>query len=250
MSNARNIAVAAEALDKEGLQYLWSKIKATFRSKTEPAWGMNMCYVMPAQVEPTIGTEIEVAQHAFIEPPVVGSLLFGIVIYQDKWYLTKGTTGLFNDNNSSYKVAWDIIKEVGSGNLAEVSWDDISNKPDLVLQSAFDAFKTENEAALAARPTTNDMNTAISTAVSSVYKYKGTVATFEDLPTQNPGDESTYVPVNGDVYNVESDDMNYAWVAAESETGGGHWDPLGGSFSITPISNAEIDAIVNGTTGA
>lgn len=244
MNDKRTVAVASEALDKEGLQYLWNKIKATFRGKTDPAWGMNMCYVMPAPAEPTIGTEIEVAQHAFIEPPVVGGLLFGIVIYQDKWYLTKGASGLFNDVNSSYKVAWDIIKQVGSGEggSGEVSWDDILNKPDLVLQSVFDAFKTETETALAARPTTSDMNAAINVAVASVYKYKGTVATYDDLPTTDVA--------GGWVYNVETDDMNYAWVVNSEEENGGHWDPLGTTFSITPITNAEIDAIVSGTTGA
>lgn len=79
-----------------------------------------------------------------------------------------------------------------------VTWDDVANKPDL----------------------------------SSVYNYKGSVATFGDLPTEN-------VSV-GDVYDVQTDDMNYAWTGTK-------WDQLGSTFTITSITNAEIDAIVTGS---
>ena len=40
----------------------------------------------------------------------------------------------------------------------------------------------------------------------------------------------------GDVWNVEATGMNYAWT-------GEVWDPLGESFEIEAITNAEIDAI-------
>jgi hypothetical protein len=61
-----------------------------------------------------------------------------------------------------------------------------------------------------------------------MYKYKGSVATVSDLPSS---DNTT-----GDVYNVESTGMNYAW-------NGSAWDALGETFSITAITNAEIDTI-------
>lgn len=64
--------------------------------------------------------------------------------------------------------------------------------------------------------------------IVNVYIYKGSKPTFEELPTQNN--------VVGDVWNVESNNMNYAW------TGTG-WDPLGSILEITPITNAEIDAL-------
>lgn len=54
--------------------------------------------------------------------------------------------------------------------------------------------------------------------VSSVYKYKGTVATYSALP-------STGLTI-GDVYNVESDGSNYAWV-------GTTWDKLGGDIDLS-----------------
>ena len=51
--------------------------------------------------------------------------------------------------------------------------------------------------------------------ISGVYHYKGSVATYEDLPTEN-------VEV-GDVYDVTDTGMNYAWTLDG-------WDALGNSF--------------------
>ena len=67
--------------------------------------------------------------------------------------------------------------------------------------------------------------------LTCVYKYKGSVATVAELPA---ADNET-----GDVWNVESTDMNYGWT-------GSAWDPLGQIFDIEAITAAEIDAIVNG----
>lgn len=73
-------------------------------------------------------------------------------------------------------------------------------------------------------------NYALKSDISTMYKYKGSVATFDDLP-------ASATVTNGDVYNVETDGMNYAW-------NGTAWDALGGSVQIDAITNAEIDAIV------
>ena len=76
------------------------------------------------------------------------------------------------------------------------------------------------------------------TAVTSVYRFKGSVNTVADLPAA--GTEGLTV---GDVYNVKQaidgnsgeDGVNYAW------TGTG-WDSLGGILSV--------ESVLNGTTGA
>lgn len=85
--------------------------------------------------------------------------------------------------------------------------------------------------ALAAKldSTTAESTYAKKTDISGVYKFKGSVATYSALP-------STGVSA-GDVYNVEADDMNYAWT-------GEAWDPLGSLFSIESITNSEIDTIL------
>lgn len=60
--------------------------------------------------------------------------------------------------------------------------------------------------------------TEIDTKLSSVYKYKGSVAQYLDLPTQNN--------VVGDVWNVSSNGMNYAW-------DGSTWDNLGATVDLS-----------------
>lgn len=77
----------------------------------------------------------------------------------------------------------------------------------------------------------NKPELALKSDLSSVYRYKGSVTNFASLPTEGN--------VTGDVWNVEATGMNYAW-------DGEKWDPLGESFEIQSISNAEIDAIVAG----
>ena len=85
--------------------------------------------------------------------------------------------------------------------------------------------------ALAAKldSTTAESTYAKKTDISGVYKYKGSVTTYSALPST--GVES------GWVYNVEADNMNYAWT-------GTTWDPLGALFSIESITNAQIDSIL------
>lgn len=72
---------------------------------------------------------------------------------------------------------------------------------------------------------------ALKSDITGMYKYKGSVATVDKLPTSGN--------TLGDVYDVQSTGMNYAW-------NGSAWDALGQIFSITAITNAEIDAIIAG----
>ena len=66
--------------------------------------------------------------------------------------------------------------------------------------------------------TSDEVTNAISNAISTVYKYKGSVATYEDLPSS--GQQV------GDVWNVESDGHNYAWTGTE-------WDRLAGTVDLS-----------------
>lgn len=66
--------------------------------------------------------------------------------------------------------------------------------------------------------------TEVDAKVSSVYKYKGSVANEEALPTADQ--------VVGDVYNLENTGMNVAW------TGEG-WDKLGSVVDLTPYLTKE-----------
>ena len=61
--------------------------------------------------------------------------------------------------------------------------------------------------------------TEIDNKVASVYKYKGSVATYANLPSTGQ--------VVGDVYNVEENGANYAW-------DGTTWDKLGETIDFSP----------------
>lgn len=66
---------------------------------------------------------------------------------------------------------------------------------------------------------------ALKSDLVNTYKYKGSVANVEALPKN---------ATSGDVYNVESDGMNYAWNGTE-------WDNLGAIYSFDYATNADID---------
>lgn len=76
----------------------------------------------------------------------------------------------------------------------------------------------------------------IKTSVSSVYKVKGTKATFDALPTEGN--------VEGDVWNVTAAHgntpagTNYVWVAAVEGGEAAHWDPLGGTIDLSPYAKS------------
>lgn len=93
-----------------------------------------------------------------------------------------------------------VLSATGGGVADSVDWSNVQNKPDLALKSD----------------------------LTSVYRYKGSVANYASLPTT--GNEV------GDVWNVSATGMNYAWTGED-------WDALGQEFQIQAITNAEIDAI-------
>ena len=76
-------------------------------------------------------------------------------------------------------------------------------------------------------------NFAKKSDISTVYKWKGSKDTYDQLPTEGNS--------IGDIWNVKDTNMNYGW------TEDGTWDPLGSPVEISPITNETIDSIVAGT---
>ena len=85
--------------------------------------------------------------------------------------------------------------------------------------------------------TASEVSTAIAAAVSSAYRYKGSVATQSALPASGN--------TVGDVYDVQDSGMNYAW-------NGTAWDALGtyvdtslywAKADLVAMTTAEIDAL-------
>ena len=117
------------------------------------------------------------------------------------------------DFNSLYSYANEqtLVEYIQSG------LDLKANISDVYTQTQINTF-LEAKADKANTPTISDMNSAIASAVSGVYKYKGSVSTYENLPT-------TDLTI-GDVYNVEDTGDNYAWT-------GTTWDKLGGFVDLS-----------------
>ena len=70
--------------------------------------------------------------------------------------------------------------------------------------------------------------------LASGVNYRGSVATYSDLPAS---------PAVGDMYNVTATDENYIWAGASGNVAA-HWDPIGALVNIVAISNSEIDTVV------
>lgn len=96
----------------------------------------------------------------------------------------------------------------------------LSDGVDSLIASKQTAAQVNTAITTALQPyaTTESVNAAINTAISSVYRFKGSVATYDDLPTEDL--------TVGDVYNVTDTGDNYAW------TGTG-WDKLAGDIDLS-----------------
>lgn len=66
--------------------------------------------------------------------------------------------------------------------------------------------------------------------ISNVYKWKGSVETYDDLPDGASG---------GDVYDVKDTGMNYAWDDSEQK-----WDALGSIMQIDTMSAEDINTMM------
>lgn len=103
-------------------------------------------------------------------------------------------------------------------------------------QSAHGLMSATDKSKLDALPTNATLSStyAKKSEITNMYKYCGSVASSDKLPTTGQR--------VGDVYNIEAASkyggagMNVAW-------NGTAWDPLGEIFTITAITNAQIDAI-------
>lgn len=92
------------------------------------------------------------------------------------------------------------------------SYTDLINKPSIPSKTSDLTNDSDYQ-------TGTQVSSAIETALTSVMHYKGSVATYADLPTEGL--------TIGDVYNVLEDGSNYAW-------NGTGWDELSG---IVDLSN-------------
>lgn len=128
--------------------------------------------------------------------------------------------------------------------LSDTSTNPVQNK---VVKSAIDdatsTFEDQiTEVSMEARGATEIANEAynalanyaLKTDIVGTYKYKGSVATASVLPTSGL--------TAGDVYNIVAE-SSYGPAGSNVAWTGSVWDSLGGIFTITSISNADLDAL-------
>lgn len=152
-----------------------------------------------------------------------------------------GTSGQFLVTNGDGTTQWKT-HEIGTGSITTdmiaddaVTADKIADGviPDAVSDLTNDLqFQTQSQVQ-------ETVNQTVQTAVSAVYKYKGSVANQSALPSEP-------TPATGDVYNVEDTGMNYAW-------NGTKWDALGTVTTLTSLgvtaSATELNYMSGVTSG-
>lgn len=214
-----------EYLDYTGLEHYHSKIQTELDKKVNTEVGKKLTtedfttelknkldgltqYVLPVTTESTLGgVMIATSSEPVPSKPALKADATGkaYVDWKDAPQASTTEAGLIKLGNG-FKSGADGAIEVDGENIAagSVDWDDIQNKPDDLLKKG-------------------DLGT--------VYRYKGSVSTYSELANKESDAEA------GDVYNVEDTGMNYAFITA------GNWDALGATFTITPISTSDIDAL-------
>lgn len=190
-------------LDNNGLLYFWQKIVNAFVKKDGSKVLSDNNYTT-AEKEKLQGL------NNYTLPKATTTILGGI----------KAGAGVEVTEDGTLNVT-------GGGTADSVDWSNVQNKPTKLSQF-------ENDSGF---QTASDVQSAINSAVSSAYKYKGSVANQEALPQS---------PEIGDVYNLEDTGANVAW-------DGTKWDNLGMTIDLTgyiqesdlvAITNQEIDTIV------
>lgn len=128
----------------------------------------------------------------------------------------------FLDTNGVHKLLLSLFNKISNY---------LTLKQDVLSQEQLDAITS-----VPSKVNIEDVytKTEIDTKISSIYKYKGTVASVGDLPSD---------VVIGDVYNVEESGMNYAF-------DGISWDALGSTVDLAGKQDviSDLETIRSGAT--
>lgn len=219
----------AKWLDENGLSHFWSKLKTLLNNKVDKVDGKGL--------STNDYTANEKTKLAGIETGAEVNIIEAITV--DGKTITPSSTRTVAIDLSSYatdsevatikKSLEDQISAVEAGGIA-LETNIIDNDTKAISAGAVYDYKVANDAEVAKKINASDVEStyAKKTDITNVYKYKGSKATVSALPTTGN--------VVGDVWNVEERGINYAWT-------GTAWDALGELFSITAITNSEIDTI-------
>ena len=205
----------ANYLDENGVSHFWEKIKARITSavanKVDKVSGKGLSTNDYTTAEKNKLAGIANNANNYTHPTASGN----------KHIPSGGATGPILRWSADGTATWGADQDTKYSNAT-------SSTAGLMPSSMFSKLES--------LPTNSALETtyAKKSDITNMYKYKGSVSTVANLPTSGM--------TVGDVYNIESKSvygeagMNVAWNGEE-------WDPLGEIFTITSISNAQIDTI-------
>ena len=245
--------MADKYFNKTDLSYFWNRLKSYFVDKTTfDALDDKVDEIIAEGGEPNVIESVKVNGSALTPD---ANKAVNIPVPTATSELTNDGDGTSNFATEDYvdenggKI--DIIKKNGTAQSIDPTDKSVNISVPTTVAELSDAsdYAQASDIPTNVSDLTNDSNyqtdtdvqTAIESAISSVYKYKGSVANQAALPESGNED--------GDVYDTQDTGMNYAW-------NGSSWDALGtyvdtsllwAKSELTAITTAEIDEIMDGT---
>lgn len=222
----------AKYLDNDGLLYLWQKIKNVFATKD----------ALNDKVDKVTGKGLSTNDYTTDEKNKLNGIQSGAQVNHriSAGGESREIFGYSLDDDNDILIMLYNDGSLEGGGIAVP----LASAAQGAIESLSNALAGKVDAEDGKGLSTNDYTTAeknklaafgaastyaLKTDITNMYKYKGSVATVSALPASGN--------TTGDVYNVEATGMNYAW-------NGSAWDALGEIFTITSISNGDIDTIV------
>lgn len=227
--------MADNYLNQTGLAYYHNRLKNIFADKTQfDTLKTTVDGIVSEGGEPNVIETVQVNGTALVP----SDKTVNVIVPTATASLTNNGDG--TDSNSPYATQAYVSANGGKIDTISVNGTQqtITNKNvDIAVPTAVSDLTNDS-----GYQTASEVQSLIDTAVTSAYKYKGSVATVNDLPASGN--------TTGDVYDVQATGMNYAW-------NGSAWDSLGQivdtsvlwtsasgeSNSLIAITTAEIDTL-------
>lgn len=231
-------------LDNDGLLYLWTKLKAMFAGKVDKVDGKGLSTNDYTTVEKDKLKGIADGANNYVHPTTAGNkhipagggsgqILRWASDGTATWGADKDTTySVFKAATSSAAGGTGLVPAPDAGKQGQYLRGDgtwgtpTDTKYNDVTQSAHGLMTAADKKKLDGFGAASTY--ALKSDITQMYRYRGSVTSVDKLPTTGQ--------TIGDVYDV-GNGMNYAWNGTE-------WDALGEVFTITKITNTEIDTVL------